>query len=205
MHQHVARHGRRTSVFRRLPVPHRTVLRVSGSWAATHYCDEKKSANTAHRPASPTSLPYTRVSLALCRCCNSSSEKHVNPNRKIFLTSNVQSKSENRTCLRTAGSCVDAAIPSSARTSATIANSSSASTSCRFNQMRIVRNADLAIKCPRREGGASGNARAPTYAVARPAAAQSFKRHLAPSGAAVSRPFTRPFTHPCTFCAPCFA
>ncbi len=44
---------------------------------------------------------------------------------------------------------------------------------------------------PRRDGGASGSARAPTCAAARPAAAHSFKLQLAPSGAAVSRPFTQ--------------
>ncbi len=49
---------------------------------------------------------------------------------------------------------------------------------------------------PRRDGGASGNARAPTYAAARPAAAHSLKLHFAPSGASVRRPFTRPFTWP---------
>ena len=47
---------------------------------------------------------------------------------------------------------------------------------------------------PRRDGGASGNARAPTFAAERPAAAQPFKLQVAPSGAAVSRPFTRPCT-----------
>ncbi len=44
---------------------------------------------------------------------------------------------------------------------------------------------------PRRDGGASGNARAPTSAAARPAAAHSFNLQVAPSGAAVSQPFTR--------------
>ncbi len=47
---------------------------------------------------------------------------------------------------------------------------------------------------PRRDGGASGNARAPTFAAARPAAAPPFKLHLAPTGASVSRPFTRSCT-----------
>ncbi len=39
---------------------------------------------------------------------------------------------------------------------------------------------------PRRDGGASGYAQAPTSAAARPAAGQPFKLHLAPSGASVS-------------------
>ncbi len=47
---------------------------------------------------------------------------------------------------------------------------------------------------PRRAGGASGYARAPTSAAARPAAPHSFKLHVTPSGASGSRPFTRPFT-----------
>ncbi len=47
---------------------------------------------------------------------------------------------------------------------------------------------------PPRDGGASGNARAPTSAAARPAAAHSFKLLVAPSGVSVSWPFTRPFT-----------
>ncbi len=51
---------------------------------------------------------------------------------------------------------------------------------------------------PRRDGGASGNARAPTYAAERPAAVQPFKLRVAPSGAAVSRPFPHPFPHPFT-------
>ena len=49
------------------------------------------------------------------------------------------------------------------------------------------------IKCPLREGGASDFARAQIYAAARPAAVHPSKLHLASSGAAVSRPFTRPF------------
>ncbi len=59
---------------------------------------------------------------------------------------------------------------------------------------------------PRRDGVASGSAQALTYAAARPAAAQSCNCRVAPSGAAVGRPFTHPFTHPfARYKAPYFA
>ena len=48
---------------------------------------------------------------------------------------------------------------------------------------------------PRRDGGASGGAQAPTYTAALPTEAHSFNLRVAPSGAAVSRPFTRPGLH----------
>ena len=69
---------------------------------------------------------------------------------------------------------------------ATIANSSPAFTRrpaapFPIANLSTIANLRYQMRHPRRDGGASGYARAPTYATARPAAQDSLKLQLAPA------------------------
>ena len=92
----------------------------------------------------------------------------------------------------------NASIPIIAFAPPTLATSSSAFTRAPPAAHALHAMPTFAINAtinPRRCGGASNSAQARTSAAARPAPVHSFKPHVSPSGASVSRPFT-PHSHP---------